>query len=79
MNPYVFIVGGTRSGTTLLQRMVDAHPDLAVIHETHWIPRFYEERIGLTPGGMVTTELVAKLLDDRRFGKLGIAREDLEA
>ena len=78
MNPYVFIVGGTRSGTTLLQRMVDAHPDLAVIHETHWIPRFYEERIGLTPGGMVTTELVAKLLDDRRFGKLGIAREDLE-
>ena len=27
---------------------------------------------------MVTTELVAKLLDDRRFGKLGIAREDLE-
>ena len=78
VNPYVFIVGGTRSGTTLLQRMVDAHPDLAVIHETHWIPRFYEERIGLTPGGMVTTELVAKLLDDRRFGKLGIAREDLE-
>ena len=78
MNPYVFIVGGTRSGTTLLQRMVDAHPDLAVIHETHWVPRFYEERIGLTPGGMVTTELVAKLLDDRRFGKLGIAREDLE-
>ena len=58
--------------------MVDAHPSLAVIHETHWIPRFYEERIGLTPGGMVTTELVGKLLDDRRFGKLGIAREDLE-
>ena len=26
MNPYVFIVGCARSGTTLLQRMVDAHP-----------------------------------------------------
>ena len=25
-NPYVFIVGCPRSGTTLLQRMVNAHP-----------------------------------------------------
>jgi Sulfotransferase family len=37
VNPYVFIVGTTRSGTTLLQRMVDAHPQIAVVHETHWI------------------------------------------
>ena len=58
MNPYVFIVGGTRSGTTLLQRMVEPprprrHP------RDSFGSRFYEERIGLTPGGMVTTELVA--------------------
>ena len=37
MNPYVFIVGCPRSGTTLLQRVVDAHPDIAIIFETHWI------------------------------------------
>jgi hypothetical protein len=49
VNPYVFSVGGARSGTTLLQRMVDAHPEIAVIHESHQVPRFYEERIGLTP------------------------------
>jgi hypothetical protein len=38
---------GARSGTTLLQRMVDAHPEIAVIHESHWVPRFYVKRIGL--------------------------------
>jgi hypothetical protein len=30
MNPAFFIVGCPRSGTTLLGRMADAHPDLAV-------------------------------------------------
>ena len=33
MNPFLFIVGCPRSGTTLLGRMLDAHPDIAVIHE----------------------------------------------
>ena len=40
-NPYVFIVGCPRSGTTLLQRLVDAHPQIAIILESHWIPRLY--------------------------------------
>jgi hypothetical protein len=34
-NPYVFVVGCPRSGTTLLQRMLDAHPNLAISKETH--------------------------------------------
>ena len=46
VNPYVFIVGCPRSGTTLLQRIVDAHPDIAVVFETHWILRWFEERRG---------------------------------
>ena len=33
-NPYVFIVGCPRSGTTLLQRMVDAHPQTAITPES---------------------------------------------
>ncbi len=78
MNPYVFIVGGARSGTTLLQRTVDAHPDIAIIHESHRVPRFYEKRNGLTPGGTVTPELVARLPEDRRFVELGTSREELE-
>ena len=37
-NPYVFVVGCPRSGTTLLQRMLDSHPQLAVANDTHFIP-----------------------------------------
>ena len=33
-----FIVGTGRSGTTMLRMMLDAHPDLAVPPETHFIP-----------------------------------------
>jgi len=36
--PVPFIVGVTRSGTTLLRLMLDAHPDLAVPPETHFVP-----------------------------------------
>jgi hypothetical protein len=46
VNPYVFIVGCPRSETTLLQRIVDAHPDIAVVFETHSIPRWLEKRRG---------------------------------
>ena len=62
MNPYVFIVGSARSGTTLLQRMVDAHPQVAVINEARFIPRYFNKRTGLTPEGFVTPELIPKLL-----------------
>jgi Sulfotransferase family len=79
VNPFVFIVGCPRSGTTLLQRMVDAHPDVAIVHETHWIPRWFEKRKGLTPEGFVTHELVEKLVADRRFSNLGVGPEDVAA
>jgi len=36
--PSPFIVGVGRSGTTLLRLMLDAHPDLAIPPETHFIP-----------------------------------------
>ena len=39
LNPYLFLTGCARSGTTLLQRMLDAHPRLAVSNDTHVIPR----------------------------------------
>ncbi|MEM7312453.1 MAG: sulfotransferase, partial [Planctomycetota bacterium] len=38
-NPFLFVGGCPRSGTTLLQRMLDAHPELAVANDTHFIPR----------------------------------------
>jgi Sulfotransferase family len=36
--PAPFIVGATRSGTTLLRLMLDAHPQMAIPSETHFIP-----------------------------------------
>jgi hypothetical protein len=82
MNPFLFIVGCARSGTTLLQRILNAHPQLAIIHETHWIPILFREQIGLTPDGLVTPELVTRLLEQerfrKRFSKVGIGQEELE-
>jgi hypothetical protein len=74
-NPFVFVVGCPRSGTTLLGRMANAHPQLAVIHETRWIVRYFEKRIGMTAEDMVTPELVPALLGYRQFLELGIGRE----
>jgi sulfotransferase family protein len=70
MNPYVFFVGCSRSGTTLLRRMGDAHPELAIVREQHWLPRYWEWRIGITPEGIVTGDLLDMLLADRRFPNL---------
>jgi hypothetical protein len=78
VNPYVFIVGSARSGTTLPQRMVDAHPQVAVVNEARFIPRYFKKRTGLTPESFVTPELIPKLLEHRRFHKLKIDREELE-
>src|ERR687893_1347056 len=79
MNPYVFIVGCPRSGTTLLQRIVDAHPHIAIIHQSRFIPYFFEGRRGLTPEGLVTTKLVDRLLEARGVKNLQTSRELLES
>jgi hypothetical protein len=77
-NPFVFIVGCPRSGTTLLQRMIDAHPQVAIIYETHWIAKWYERRKGVTPEGTVTPKLITRLAEYHRFANWPISREDLE-
>ena len=78
MNPFVFLVGCPRSGTTLLRRLLDAHPEVAIIDETLWITRFFERRKGLTPEGLVTPQLIPRLLGHRRFARLEIGGEELE-
>jgi sulfotransferase family protein len=79
MNPYVFIVGCARSGTTLLQRLINAHSQIAITPESHWICRLFEQNRGLTQEGMVTPELVPLLLEDLnpRFVRLNIGQEEL--
>lgn len=77
-NPYVFIVGCPRSGTTMLQRIVNAHSQIAIMPESHWIPRLFDKRQGLTPEGLVTPELIPHLLAQPAFALLDIGREKLE-
>jgi hypothetical protein len=78
-NPHVFIVGCPRSGTTLLQRMANAHPQLAITPETQWIPRFLDKRWGVTRDGLATSDICSRLLEHPGFVGLGISREELLA
>jgi hypothetical protein len=73
MNPYVFFVGCPRSGTTLLRRIGNTHPELAIVGELHWLPRWWERRTGITAEGMVTPELLDALVTEPRFRKLDLA------
>jgi sulfotransferase family protein len=73
----VFVVGAARSGTTLLQRMLDAHPRLAVVNETYWLPRKFRERTGLTRQGIVTEALLPLLLASPKFDRMGVSEDDL--
>jgi len=57
--PVPFIVGVTRSGTTLLRLMLDAHPDLAIPPESHFVPSLIKatRKKGISPDeahGIVT-------------------------
>jgi len=84
-NPYLFVVGCPRSGTTLLQRMLDSHPRLAVANDTHFIPRALEKtapramdevlRQGDVP---LTPDLVEGVRRYHRFGRLGIDEQAFE-
>jgi hypothetical protein len=78
VNPYFFIVGAPRSGTRLLGRLTNAHPDVAVIHEARFVPGWFRHRRGVTPEGFVTPELVERLARFERFEHLQVDREQLE-
>jgi hypothetical protein len=82
-NPYVFVVGCPRSGTALLQRMLDAHPFLAVASDTHFIARAVEAvtpRWRTDPGAIAAAgaELRAWSRAHHRFPRLGLAPEAVE-
>lgn len=75
MNPRLFVTGCTRSGTTLLQRMLDSHPMVAVANDTHLIPR---RLTAARPEGDVplTDELIDDVIGYKRFHHLGVDEAD---
>ena len=44
MNPFPFFVGCDRSGTTLIQAVFDAHSELAIPYESHFISQLLRRR-----------------------------------
>jgi hypothetical protein len=77
-NPFVFIVGCPRSGTTLLQRILNAHSDLAICPESFWIVYYFKKQIGLTPEGLVAPEIISRLFEYYKFYRMKMDRKDLE-
>lgn len=69
--PFVFIVGCPRSGTTLLQRLLDNHPELAVANDTHFIPKPFGKNLPERDPPL-TPELVAAVRNYHRFPRLGL-------
>jgi hypothetical protein len=59
--PPVFVVGCGRSGTTLLRLMLDAHSDLAIPGETHFLIALWDRRRQFeTAGGRLDAEALAR-------------------
>lgn len=73
-NPFLFVVGCQRSGTTMLQRMLDAHPQLAVAYDSLFITRAIKgEAIGFDPA--LTDAVVELARTHPRFSRLGLSEE----
>ncbi len=76
--PLVFVVGSPRSGTTMLERMLDAHGKLAMAHETHWITKHDKPGRDLTAEGCVHTATIDALYADKRFVRMAPERSIVE-
>jgi hypothetical protein len=78
VNPYVFIVGASRSGTTLLRRIVDAHPEIAIARETQWITKLLRGDDAVDPERPVGPELLERLATVERFARMDVDHAALE-
>jgi sulfotransferase family protein len=78
MNPYLFIVGASRSGTTLLRRIVDAHPEIAITRETHWITKLLNRDDAVAPDRPVGPDLLERLATVEKFTRMDVDHAALE-
>ena len=72
--PAPFVVGVNRSGTTLLRMMLDAHPELTITPETHFVPELIEAAEGPSP---TPESLLATITRQREWGDFGLSEEEL--
>jgi len=75
----MFVVGCPRSGTTLLQRMLDNHPQLTVANDTHFITRAAKRVLHKDSRPLLTSELLDAVKSDRRFYRMGLDEHEVES
>lgn len=66
-NPFAFIVGNPRSGTTLLKHILDSHSQIAFLVESPWFMNWFDKGIGLAPDGSLSPGVVSLLMDQHRL------------
>lgn len=71
--PAPFVVGVGRSGTTLLRLMLDAHPELAIPAETHFVPDLLEAGAR----GTGAEQLCDLIVGARNWGDFALEEEAL--
>lgn len=72
--PAPFVVGVGRSGTTLLRLMLDAHPDLAIPTETHFLGALLSAEPGASPDA-----LIARITGSETWPNMGMTADALAA
>ena len=77
-NPFVFVVGKGRSGTTLVRAMLTAHPEMAIPPETHFIvPLSLDGAVVPAPGQVDVGTLVDRLEKHHGFPGMGLESPEL--
>lgn len=71
--PAPFIVGVARSGTTLLRLMLDAHPDLAIPGETHFLSSLLKQP------PLSKAEFLERVTGAETWENMALERADLRA
>jgi hypothetical protein len=76
-----FVVGIARSGTTLLRLMLDAHPELTIPPETHFLPRLFTHFDRWRKEGLETPELRGRAIElitsHPRWGDIDLDPEEV--
>jgi hypothetical protein len=73
--PAPFICGVNRSGTTLLRLMLDAHPEMAIPPETHFVPDLIKE----LPDDPTVDRAIAVITAQREWADFGFTEDELRA
>jgi len=74
LTPAPFVVGVNRSGTTLLRMMLDAHPELTIPPETHFVPELIDVAEGDDPTPEALLETITR---QREWGDFGLSEDAL--